>query len=321
MNRFLHVFLLFLIFGITAEAVQLRKIKNEEAFYNGLAGGVHTKVQVPESMCKYQSDDLHFRGCSGDHENIFANGFIKRNSPLVYRIDYQDICPSSGTCLTSKFDVAALFPIILDQKKVREDQVYKEPPRATNVYVVLPGVFFKTYEIQKKFAERKVRDASNDHVTKAIQNLYAKEIAALEIPTNKILGCMEVEREWAGTDFESGGTYKIINFKKNDNYNGKNPFDIKYLLHLLEKKGMSKKDIVEAAGYSNHNISRDFNKLKAGESRNMKKRMINLLKILFECSGNLSKPEKEYFSHQKNLVKEEEDNSPKFNFVDFSFFP
>lgn len=189
---------------------------NKQQFINGLSGGVHTKVSVPEELIRNKNSySIYYRGDSRPPERIFVDGFQPWEAGhMFYRIDKQDIDPRTAIALSREFDVAALCPLLFDRNKLLPNQRgdYRLPPKKTYVYLVMQTAVFNTARTQARFAAKTIPDSSIEHTKQSEQNLYADEVAVRRVLNEDVIAAIEIERKWAGRDFMAGGSYHFIDY-------------------------------------------------------------------------------------------------------------
>ena len=153
-----------------------------------------------------------WRGDTRQPDEIFGHGFSRRGtSPptpaIIYRKRAQDIAHYTAVCLSGTHEIAALFP----------PKVPNLPMPATNTWVYcvrLRGYWCPTYAIQGGVAGS-AGTIKSDHIKMAEQNLYARELAVLNVSNKDVIGAIEVRRCWAGEGYDEGGCFSYIQLKLN----------------------------------------------------------------------------------------------------------
>jgi hypothetical protein len=187
-----------------------QKVNSKQQFLDRVSGGVQGYTAVPAQLIR-SKPNYYFRSDTREPAAIFLNGFTPREQGgMVYRLMRQDIAPESAVSVTSRFDVAALFPI----KTPAEN-----PPAETKIYVVFVRQVFNTRRVQARFAARSIRDQGADQVEKAKGNLFADERATNAIAADDVIACITITRQWNGNDYLAGGTYNITGYEFNAGMN------------------------------------------------------------------------------------------------------
>lgn len=163
----------------------------------------------------FRGDDRHPLA-----DNIFANGFYKRNlaipapvyMPNILAHRAGDLQSESGISLSSRFTGAALFPLKFEGW---------EPRPLTFIYVVC----VEASQLLNTHA-RQVRDALGNIVDGQWRNphaeanrawsldapmwpLFAHEAAADSVPAGHIISAVECTRTWSGWTWRNGGIYRL----------------------------------------------------------------------------------------------------------------
>lgn len=185
-----------------------RKTNSKQQFLERVGGGANPYTAVPAELLK-NKPNYYFRSDTRPSAEMFRDGFSPREpGGIVYRLLRQDVAPESAVCVTSRFDVAALFPIKTPQEN---------PPAATHIYVVYVRSVFNTRRVQARFAARSIRDQGQEQVEKAKENLFADERATPSIDARDVVACITIQRSWAGADYLAGGSYNITGWDINGN--------------------------------------------------------------------------------------------------------
>lgn len=153
-----------------------------------------------------------WRGDTRQPDQIFGHGFSRRGtSPstpaIIYRKGDQDLAHYTAVCLSGTHEIGALFP-----PKV---PTLPAPDAKTWVYCVrLRGYWCPTYSIQHKVSGDAAKFGATER-DMARQNLYAQELAVLNVSYKDIIGAIEVSRDWAGDGYDAGGQFTYLQLKLN----------------------------------------------------------------------------------------------------------
>ncbi|MHC8494173.1 hypothetical protein ACTU44_15880 [Thalassospira sp. SM2505] len=153
-----------------------------------------------------------WRGDTRPPDEIFGHGFSRRGtSPatpaIVYRKADQDLAHYTAVCLSGTHEIGALFP-----PKVPDQP---DPAAETWVYCVrLRGYWCPTYSIQQRVYGNAARFGATERQM-ARQNLYARELAVLNVAYKDVVAAIRVRRDWAGEGYDAGGTFTYLELRKN----------------------------------------------------------------------------------------------------------
>ncbi|WP_263383872.1 hypothetical protein [Granulicella arctica] len=231
-------------------------------FQQAPRGGFFSRLHVPIVMNALRHNSIPIKA---EHKPFYLAAGVKvrpdARTPEAMFPAARDIEPMSAVCVTPRFGMAALFPIKTTESPDSMIHTWIYALYVRNVFnthaqQTLDGLEAIEREIQ---ARRAILEAPgvapnvaslNPHVDRALNLLYAQELATESVKSHDVICAIRCERQWNGVSWQDGARYTLD--KDSINFNSRvsvDPSITKAVRAFLDKEEVTGETPSRSSGF------------------------------------------------------------------------